>query len=84
MYLTSVDDGFLCMDLSCVYDFLILQNSFFFVVLYFHFNNFLSILWFFYSLLLELQGDTSAALEAYETMLGSMETTSDLTEVWCR
>lgn len=39
---------------------------------------------FFYSLLLELQGDTSAALEAYETMLGSMETTSDLTEVWCR
>lgn len=82
MYLTSVDDGFLCMDLSCVNDFLILQNSFFW--LYFHFNNFLSILWFFYSLLLELQGDTSAALEAYETMLGSMETTSDLTEVWCR
>lgn len=39
---------------------------------------------FFYSLLLELQGDTSAALEVYETMLGSMETTSDLTEVWCR
>lgn len=55
-----------------------------FLLLYFHFNNFLSILWFFYSLLLELQGDTSAALEAYETMLGSMETTSDLTEVWCR
>lgn len=55
-----------------------------FFLLYFQFNNFLSILWFFYSLLLELQGDTSAALEAYETMLGSMETTSDLTEVWCR
>lgn len=55
-----------------------------FLLLYFQFNNFLSILWFFYSLLLELQGDTSAALEAYETMLGSMETTSDLTEVWCR
>lgn len=55
-----------------------------FFLLYFHFNNFLSILWLFYSLLLELQGDTSAALEAYETMLGSMETTSDLTEVWCR
>lgn len=46
MYLTSVDDGFLCMDLSCVYDFLILQNSFV-VVIYFHFNNFLSILCFF-------------------------------------
>lgn len=83
MYLASVDDGLLCMGLPCVYDFLILLNSFF-VVIYFHFNNFLSILWFFYSLLLELQGDTSAALEAYETMLGSMETTSDLTEVWCR
>lgn len=78
----SVDDGLLYMDLPCVYDFLILLNSFF--LLYFHFNNFLSILCFFYSLLLELQGDTSAALEAYETMLGSMETTSDLTEVWCR
>lgn len=83
MYLASVDDGLLCMGLPCVYDFLILLNSFFFAI-YFHFNNFLSILWFFYSLLLELQGDTSAALEAYETMLGSMETTSDLTEVWCR
>lgn len=83
MYLASVDDGLLCMGLPCVYDFLILLN--FLLLLY------ISILitscqfyGFFYSLLLELQGDTSAALEAYETMLGSMETTSDLTEVWCR
>ena len=37
-----------------------------------------------HSLLLELQGDTVTAIEAYETMLGSMVTTSDLTEVWCR
>ncbi|XP_078335066.1 zinc finger C3H1 domain-containing protein-like isoform X2 [Crassostrea virginica] len=41
-------------------------------------------LWLNYSLLLELQGDTVTAIEAYETMLGSMVTTSDLTEVWCR
>lgn len=83
MYLMSDSDDLLCIDLRCVYDFLVLLNSFY--LLYVHFNNFLSILWgFFYSLLLELQGDTSAALEVYETMLGSMETTSDLTEVWCR
>lgn len=83
MYLTSVDDGFLCMDLSCVYDFLILQNSFFFCYISILITS-CQFMVFFYSLLLELQGDTSAALEAYETMLGSMETTSDLTEVWCR
>lgn len=29
MYLASVDDGLLCMGLPCVYDFLILLNSFF-------------------------------------------------------
>lgn len=83
MYLTSVDDGFLCMDLSCVYDFLILQNSFFFCYISILITS-CQFYGFFNSLLLELQGDTSAALEAYETMLGSMETTSDLTEVWCR
>lgn len=45
MYLTSVSDDLLCIDLRCVYDFLVLLNSFY--LLYVHFNNFLSILWVF-------------------------------------
>lgn len=41
MYLTSVSDDFLCMDLPYVYDFLVLLNSFY--LLYVHFNNIVSI-----------------------------------------
>lgn len=38
----------------------------------------------FYSLLLELQGDSTQAVEMYETALSKLENVKDITKIWTR